>query len=160
MNRRSAASIYADKIPLHPSTVSAAEEFHMEPVIAALNGGEDYELLFTVPLKDFETIARQPGISIIGHITEPGEKASAGCSWRQYNRNHSAGLECHAQVKTIPAGCGTRQVDTGYIDLKPCLLTATMEGLTLAQTIYPMIPRTYTPMAPRRRCLHPISGSP
>ena len=67
-------SIYADKIPLHPATVSAAEEFHIEPVIAALNGGEDYELLFTVPLSDFETIARQPGISVIGHIAETGAK--------------------------------------------------------------------------------------
>ena len=67
--------LYADKIPIHPSTVAAAEEFMMEPVIAALNGGEDYELLFTVPLNDFEKIASQPGISIIGHITEPGEKA-------------------------------------------------------------------------------------
>jgi thiamine-monophosphate kinase len=68
-------NLYADKIPLHPSTVSAAEEFQIEPVITALNGGEDYELLFTVPLNDFEKIAAQPGISIIGHITETGEKA-------------------------------------------------------------------------------------
>jgi thiamine-monophosphate kinase len=69
-------NLYADKIPLHPSTVSTAEEFQIEPVIAALNGGEDYELLFTVSLKDFEKIASQPEISIIGHITEPGEKAN------------------------------------------------------------------------------------
>jgi thiamine-monophosphate kinase len=68
-------NLYADKIPLHPSTILAAEEFRIEPVIAALNGGEDYELLFTVPLKDFEKIAAEQGISIIGHITEPGEKA-------------------------------------------------------------------------------------
>jgi len=68
-------NLYADKIPLHPSTVSAAEEFQIEPVITALNGGEDYELLFTVPLSDLEKIVAQPGISIIGHITETGEKA-------------------------------------------------------------------------------------
>jgi thiamine-monophosphate kinase len=92
-------NLYADKIPLHPSTVSAAEEFQIEPVIAALNGGEDYELLFTVPLKDFEKVAAQPGISIIGHITEAREKVllqtSGGSAieltaqgWNGFSHNH------------------------------------------------------------------------
>jgi thiamine-monophosphate kinase len=67
--------IFTDKIPVHPSTASAAEEFNIEPLVAALNGGEDYELLFTVPLSEFGNIANQPGISVIGHITSATEKA-------------------------------------------------------------------------------------
>ena len=67
--------IFADKVPIHPSTVSAADEFNIEPLIAALNGGEDYELLFTVPLSEFGIIAKQPGVSVIGHITAASEKA-------------------------------------------------------------------------------------
>ncbi|MBN1416337.1 MAG: thiamine-phosphate kinase [Bacteroidales bacterium] len=67
--------LFADKIPIHRATVAAAEEFKIEPLIAALNGGEDYELLFTIPLHDFEKIVNKTGISIIGHITKTGEKA-------------------------------------------------------------------------------------
>ncbi|MBN2273343.1 MAG: thiamine-phosphate kinase [Bacteroidales bacterium] len=67
--------IFADKVPIHTATNAAAEEFSIEPLIAALNGGEDYELLFTVPLSDFGKISAQPGISVIGHITETGGKA-------------------------------------------------------------------------------------
>ena len=66
--------IFYSRVPIDFETSKLAEEFNIDAMTPALNGGEDYELLFTVPLKDFETIARQPGISIIGHITEPGEK--------------------------------------------------------------------------------------
>jgi thiamine-monophosphate kinase len=65
--------IYADKIPVHPETGRVAREFELEPVIAALNGGEDYELLFTVPVSTFETIGKQQALTIIGHITDAGE---------------------------------------------------------------------------------------
>lgn len=68
------ATIYEDKIPIDPSTVSLAEEFNIIPSIAALNGGEDYELLFTISLADYEKVKNIPEISVIGHITE----ASAG----------------------------------------------------------------------------------
>jgi thiamine-monophosphate kinase len=64
------AVIYEEKIPIDAVVASVAEEFHIEPAIAALNGGEDYELLFTVDINDFEKISAVPGISIIGHITE------------------------------------------------------------------------------------------
>jgi thiamine-monophosphate kinase len=67
--------IFAEKVPIHPSTVSAAGEFNLEPLVAALNGGEDYELLFTVPLKDFDRVKNLPGIAVIGHITDAVEKA-------------------------------------------------------------------------------------
>jgi len=62
--------IYHDKIPVSEETEAAAEEFNMEPLIAALNGGEDYELLFTVPLSAYDKVNEIPGVSIIGNITE------------------------------------------------------------------------------------------
>ncbi|MCU0370784.1 MAG: thiamine-phosphate kinase [Bacteroidales bacterium] len=63
--------IYADKIPIDPITVSTAGMFNIGPVTAALNGGEDYELLFTVSQADFEKVKAIPGISVIGYMTEP-----------------------------------------------------------------------------------------
>ena len=63
--------IYEDRIPIDYQTALMAEELGMNLVTAALNGGEDYELLFTVPLHDHERITKVPGISVIGHITRP-----------------------------------------------------------------------------------------
>lgn len=65
--------IYADKIPVHEETRRIAREFETDPVIAALNGGEDYELLFTVPVTAFEHVGKRPEISIIGHMTDASE---------------------------------------------------------------------------------------
>jgi len=62
--------IYHDKIPISEEVGTAAEEFQMEPIIAALNGGEDYELLFTVPLSAHDRVKEIPGVSIIGNITD------------------------------------------------------------------------------------------
>ena len=67
--------IYLDRIPIARQTHDMAEELHSDPVVAALNGGEDHELLFTVPLDMREKIAAVGGIDIIGHITAP-EKGS------------------------------------------------------------------------------------
>jgi thiamine-monophosphate kinase len=61
-------SIYQEKIPINKETVQMSEEFNLPPLTAALNGGEDYELLFTVPLTDYEKIIVHPEISIIGHM--------------------------------------------------------------------------------------------
>ncbi len=63
--------IYEERIPIDYQTAAMAEEFNMNLVTAALNGGEDYELLFTVPLEAHDTVAAIPGIHIIGHITKP-----------------------------------------------------------------------------------------
>jgi len=60
--------IYADKIPIHSETRRVANEFNMDPLIAALNGGEDYELLFTIPVSSYDRIGNRPDISIIGHM--------------------------------------------------------------------------------------------
>lgn len=62
--------IYQEKLPVRMEVTLAAEEFHLEPLIPALNGGEDYELLFTVPLSAHDRIVSIPGVSIIGNITE------------------------------------------------------------------------------------------
>lgn len=66
--------IYEDRIPIDFQTAAMAEEFNMNLATAALNGGDDYELLFTVPLSSHEQISAMKGIKIIGHIT----KASLG----------------------------------------------------------------------------------
>ena len=63
--------IYEDRIPIDYQTAAMAEQFNMNLVTAALNGGEDYELLFTVPLADHDKVADMPGIKVIGHITKP-----------------------------------------------------------------------------------------
>ena len=61
--------IYASKIPIDVTTGNIAEEFNMDPTIAALNGGEDYELLFTIPIKDFDKIKDIKEFKIIGNIS-------------------------------------------------------------------------------------------
>jgi len=63
--------IYEDKIPINYQAVVMAEELNMSIVTAALNGGEDYELLFTVSLEDYEKIVPLEGIAIVGHTTKP-----------------------------------------------------------------------------------------
>ena len=62
-------TIYEDKIPLDYQTVNVAEEMRLDPTVCALNGGEDYELLFTVSLDDYNKIKDQKRVAVIGHIT-------------------------------------------------------------------------------------------
>jgi thiamine-monophosphate kinase len=62
--------IFQERIPIDSETERMSEELGIEPLIAALNGGEDYELLFTAGLEEFDRISRIKSISIIGHITE------------------------------------------------------------------------------------------
>jgi thiamine-monophosphate kinase len=64
--------IYADKIPVDYETSKLAEEFNLDPLLPALNGGEDYELLFTVPLEFFEKLKQIETVKVIGHITPAG----------------------------------------------------------------------------------------
>lgn len=63
--------IYEERIPIDYQTAVMAEELGMNLVTAALNGGEDYELLFTVPLHVHEQISKMKGVKVIGHITKP-----------------------------------------------------------------------------------------
>ena len=67
-NSGTGVEIYDEKIPIDYETGKIAEEFGISPTTYALNGGEDYELLFTIRLEDYEKIKDQKGISIIGHI--------------------------------------------------------------------------------------------
>lgn len=69
-------NIYEEKIPLDKQTKDFAEELSINPLVAALNGGEDYELLFTVPLGSYDLIKKEFDITIIGHITPEGEGAN------------------------------------------------------------------------------------
>ncbi|PKP03706.1 MAG: thiamine-phosphate kinase [Bacteroidetes bacterium HGW-Bacteroidetes-6] len=66
-------SIYEDKIPFDFETSKIAEEFNISSMTMALHGGEDYELLFTVPLEDYEKIKDNNDILVIGHITDKNE---------------------------------------------------------------------------------------
>ena len=63
--------IYEERIPLDYQTAVMAEELNMNVTTCALNGGEDYELLFTVPLTEHDRVAAIPGVKVIGHITKP-----------------------------------------------------------------------------------------
>ncbi len=63
--------IYEERLPLDYQTAAMAEELNMNVTTCALNGGEDYELLFTVPLTDHDRVAAIPGVKVIGHITKP-----------------------------------------------------------------------------------------
>jgi thiamine-monophosphate kinase len=72
-NSNMGCKIYSDKIPLHLETQRVAGEFKIDPLIAALNGGEDYELLFTLPVNLFDKIGNRPEISIIGHMVDVTE---------------------------------------------------------------------------------------
>ena len=68
--------VYEDSIPIDYQTAVMAEELNMNLVTAALNGGEDYELLFTVPLADHEKVEHMAGVKVIGYIT----KEDLGCA--------------------------------------------------------------------------------
>lgn len=63
--------VYEDRIPIDYQTAVMAEELNMNVVMAALNGGEDYELLFTVPITDRDKIEKMKGVTMIGYITKP-----------------------------------------------------------------------------------------
>jgi thiamine-monophosphate kinase len=64
--------IFYSKIPIDYETTRLAEEFNIDPMISALNGGEDYEMLFTIPLEKVEKIKTIQSVKIIGHMTSSG----------------------------------------------------------------------------------------
>ena len=63
--------VYEERIPIDYQTAVMAEELNMNVTTCALNGGEDYELLFTVPLTDLDKVTAMKGVKVIGHITKP-----------------------------------------------------------------------------------------
>jgi len=92
--------VYEDRIPIDYQTAVMAEEFNMNLVVAAMNGGEDYELLFTVPLTDNDAIDKIKGIKKIGYITKPelgaamvtrdgGEIELTAQGWNAFSTNNA-----------------------------------------------------------------------
>ncbi|MBK6829912.1 MAG: thiamine-phosphate kinase [Flavobacteriales bacterium] len=69
-NSGTGVRIYDEKIPIDPSTYQTARDFNLDPTTCALNGGEDYELLFTIAQADYEKIKGNPSVTIIGHMTD------------------------------------------------------------------------------------------
>lgn len=65
--------VYDEKIPIDGKTSMTAIDFNLDPITCALNGGEDYELLFTVKQSDFDKIKGNPHMTVIGHITDASE---------------------------------------------------------------------------------------
>lgn len=78
--------VYEDRIPIDYQTAVMAEELNMNVTVVAMNGGEDYELLFTVPLEMHEKISQIEGIRIIGHVTKP----ELGCFMQSRDDNEIA----------------------------------------------------------------------
>ena len=66
-------NLYEDKLPIDPQFINVCEEFNIDSTTVAINGGEDYELLFTIAMEDFEKIKGNPNFTIIGHMTQESE---------------------------------------------------------------------------------------
>ncbi len=66
-------NLYEDKLPIDPQFINVCEEFNIDSTTVAINGGEDYELLFTIAMDDFDKIKGNPNFSIIGHMTQESE---------------------------------------------------------------------------------------
>ena len=70
---RVGCNLYENKLPLDPQLINVCEEFNIDSTTVAINGGEDYELLFTISIEDFEKIKGNPNFTIIGHMTQESE---------------------------------------------------------------------------------------
>ena len=68
-------NLYEEKIPVDPQLINVCEEFNIDITTVALNGGEDYELLFTIKMDDFDKIKANPNFTVIGHMTQKSEGA-------------------------------------------------------------------------------------
>ena len=66
-------NLYEEKLPLDPQLINVCEEFNIDSTTVAINGGEDYELLFTVAIADFDKIKGNPNMTVIGHMTQKSE---------------------------------------------------------------------------------------
>lgn len=66
-------NVYEDKLPLDPQFINVCEEFNIDSTTIAINGGEDYELLFSIKMEDYDKIKGNPHLSVIGHIVPENE---------------------------------------------------------------------------------------
>lgn len=69
------AKLFLDRIPIASSSFALADELKTDAVIAALNGGDDYELVFTVGVDQYDAVRKIPGVEVIGHMTASGTAA-------------------------------------------------------------------------------------
>ncbi len=72
-NSKVGANLFEDKLPLDPKVISTCEEFKLDSTTVVLNGGEDYELLFTIDQNDFDKIKANPHLSVIGHMCDASD---------------------------------------------------------------------------------------
>ena len=86
------ARVFSEYLPLANPTLEAAAEFNLDPIMAALNGGEDYELLFTIPVTDHAKIKNHPDITVIGHLTEHNDAVNLINEVGPGRAAHGAGL--------------------------------------------------------------------
>lgn len=82
--------IYDEKIPIDGKTSMTAIEFNLDPNTCAMNGGEDYELLFTISQNDYDKIKGNPNMTVIGHVTDSKDG-------RYYIDKNGAAIELTAQ---------------------------------------------------------------
>lgn len=66
-------NLFEDKLPLDPQFINTCEEFNIDATTIAINGGEDYELLFTIKMEDYDKIKGNPNLTVIGHMTSANE---------------------------------------------------------------------------------------
>lgn len=66
-------NLFEDKLPLDPQFINTCEEFNIDATTIAINGGEDYELLFTIKMEDYDKIKGNPNLTVIGHMTQESE---------------------------------------------------------------------------------------
>lgn len=69
-------NLYEEKLPLDPQFINVCEEFNLDSTTVAINGGEDYELLFTISMNDYDKIKANPNLTVIGHMTTSSEGAN------------------------------------------------------------------------------------
>lgn len=89
--------IYDEKIPIDPVTYRTARDFNLDPTTCALNGGEDYELLFTIAQSDFDKVKRITALLRGGPYDGPSEWLPIGGQARRATRAESARLGCAAE---------------------------------------------------------------
>ena len=66
-------NLYEEKIPVDPQLINVCEEFNLDITTVALSGGEDYELLFTIKMEDYDKLKANPNFTVIGHMTQASE---------------------------------------------------------------------------------------
>jgi thiamine-monophosphate kinase len=67
------AVVYEDKLPISGEVIRLCDDFKLDPTVPALSGGEDYELLFTLPVSDYDKIKANPSLTVIGHMVKEEE---------------------------------------------------------------------------------------